>query len=384
MPAMEHLADFGAPLDGPVSANAVEDALAAAWHQIRSTREAGQPVARASVLSLIVCVADTRAAESALEAINRLSRQHPSRTIILLPGGPLDQEDLRVWHRTACTLGPDHDQVVCGEQIVLAARDHAIGYLPSLTDQLMLTDLPAFLWWVGDLPSVHQALFERLAAMADRLIVDSSGFASLGTSLVRLEQIARRRHHPCAPSDLNWARLTPLRELITQFFDAPAARPFLARLDDVAITFSGASGAGAAQAALLVGWLARQLGWQRDGEPPIRPGGSIHGRLRRADGRVVNVVAQSVPDSPLEGIVRLGLNAGDAAHFAVVRENGTPDALTEADLASAPSLRRIARCAIGDTSSLLADELGLFQRDRAYENALRGAVSLGSVVDPRS
>src|SRR6185437_9497492 len=116
------------------------------------------------------------------------------------------------------------ERVVFGEQVVIEARGSAISYLPSLTDQLMLTDLPSFLWWVGDLSSSRSTLFERLTSLADRLVTDSSDFGALGTSMDQLYRLARRRHQPCAPSDLNWARLTPWRELVAQFFDSPTLR----------------------------------------------------------------------------------------------------------------------------------------------------------------
>ncbi len=378
---MEQLVRWGTPLDGPVTADAVEDALAASWRRVRSTRDPGYPVVRASVLSLIACVVDPTRTDRVLDAIQNLSRLHPSRTIILLPDGQPNEEDVRVWHATGCTGGDDRERVVCGEQLVIAARGRAISFLPSLTDQLMLTDLPSFLWWVGDVAQSHDSLFDRLTELADRLVVDSSDFARLGSSLARLDQLARRRHRPCSPSDLNWARLTPWRELVAQFFDSPALRPHLHHLDDVTIDFSTLDGSGVAQTALLVGWLASQLGWQLD-QGVRRAHGQTRGQLRRADAGEVGIAARPAAGASTGGLLQVSLRAGSGAIFTVSRESDRGHALTEADVSGAPSLRRIVRFETEDLSSLLADELVLFQRDRVYEAALRLAVDLSDWIAP--
>lgn len=375
---MQQATGFGTPLEGPVTADAVEAALADSWRKIRLAQSEGQPAARASVLTLIVCVADPNATNRVLEAIARLSRQHPSRTIILLPSGETDADDVKVWHATGCTDGADQEQAVCGEQIIIAARGRPVSYLPSLTDQLMLPDLPSFLWWVGDLSGLHEGLFDRLTSLADRLIVDSADFSVLRSSLARLDRLARRRHQPCAPSDLSWARLTPWRELVAQFFDPPALRPLLYRIDSLSIDFNVDHGGGQAQALLLIGWLASQLAWRPENGPGSLIVGSSQRRLRRPDGRVVNVTTNPVGHADIAGLVRVILGANRTATFLVLRQNDNAHVLTEADVSGAPVLRRIARCETGDLSALLADELILFRRDHVYEQALHLTVNLDS------
>lgn len=366
---MDQFRSWGTPLDGPVTADAVEDALAASWRRVRSTRDPGYPVVRASVLSLIVCVTDPSATDRVLDAIRNLSRLHPSRTIILLPDGYPGDDDVRVWHSTGCAGGDDHERVVCGEQLVIAARGKAIRFLPSLTDQLMLTDLPSFLWWIGDVAVSHDSLFDRLTELADRLVVDSSDFVRLGASLARLDQLARRRHQPCSPSDLNWARLTPWRELVAQFFDSPALRPHLFHLDEISVDYSAVDGGGLAQTVLMISWIASQLGWQLDLS-------ARRVQLRRADGGAVSIAPRPVAETGLPELSQVTLRADGAAIFTISRESDRAQALTEADVAGVPALRRIARFDTGELSSLLADELVFFQRDRVYEAALRLAVQL--------
>lgn len=377
---MGQVTRFGTPLVDPVTADAVEEALAESWRRVRSSRDAALPVARASVLSLIVCAVDPATTDRVLEAISHLSRQHPSRTIILLPDRHAGDVDVRVWHATGCDSPEEQDRVVCGEQIVVAAHGSAIDYLPSLTDQLMLADLPAFLWWVGDLSAAYQQLFDRLTGLADRLVVDSSDFAAPGRSMALVDQLARRRHQPCAPSDLNWARLTPWRELVAQFFDSPALRSYLFGLEEIAIEHSSVGGSGPAQTALLVSWLATRLGWQLVTPPSIESSGLAMGSLRRTDGQRVTVTARSKSVAGIDGLIRVSLRAGKVASFLVSRENDPTQALTEADVAGAPVLRRIAHFEAGELSTHLGNELILFQRDHAYESALELAVKLAGAT----
>jgi glucose-6-phosphate dehydrogenase assembly protein OpcA len=375
---------LGEPLIGPVSSENIEAALATDWRQLHSTIDGREgALARASVLTLIVTVAEPANVDRALDALGHLSRQHPSRTIVLLPTPADATPDLQVWHDTSCLNTAERDQLLCGEQIVVAARGGAVHHLYSLADQLTIPDLPTFLWWVGDLPARDDMLFEPLTELVDRLIVDSANFRALGPSLAWIDQVARRRHAPCAPSDLTWTRLTPWRDLVAQFFDAPTLRPYLDSLDRVTLASRPGSPAGAAQVLLLIAWLAGRLGWQVDQTSALPLSGSIDrwttARLRDRRGQPVEVTVQ--PDRAAEGpdgLRQLTLSAGADATFVVGRDPDGTHAHTEADLAGVPALKRAARFETSDLSALLADELMLLRRDHVYEEAVAVAARLAT------
>lgn len=399
---------LGEPLAGPISSEAIEAALATDWLQLHSTVD-GQPgaLARASVLTLIVAVADPERADHVLDAISHLARQHPSRTVVLRPepaakdpstttsssrgtsAGGTDAgwysetipgaSDLQVWHETTSINTGERERLLCGEQVVIAARGRAVRHLVSLADQLTLPDLPTYLWWAGDLPSGDDGLLEPLTELADRLIVDSSRFRALRPAFERVDRIARRRHAPCAPSDLNWARLTPWRDLLAQFFDAPTLRPYLDRVTGLAITHDPRSPEGIAQALLLVSWLADRLGWQLDAQSrgTFSSEQAIAPRLRDPRGRPIEVTVAPDPTVPGPGGLRsVALRAGEAARFVVWRDDDGAHAHTEADLAGAPVLRRAARFEPADLSVLLADELMLLRPDHVFEATLAVARKL--------
>src|SRR5207245_2138248 len=76
---------------------------------------------------------------------------------------------------------------------------------------------------------------------------------------------AARVAAPCAFSALDWARLTPWRELVAQCFDSVETRPYLDRLTEVQIEYEDLSNGARVQrgqSLLLAGWLASRLGWE--------------------------------------------------------------------------------------------------------------------------
>src|SRR5262245_21073318 len=115
-------------MTGAISSDAIEEALADAWRQAASG--GGQLPARASVLSLVVCVVPPWSAERAIDVVARLSEQHPSRTLVLVPDLTPASGDLRVWYSTGCVEQDGSGDQVCGEQIVITARGHAGRHLP--------------------------------------------------------------------------------------------------------------------------------------------------------------------------------------------------------------------------------------------------------------
>jgi glucose-6-phosphate dehydrogenase assembly protein OpcA len=371
--------EFGEPLTGPIGADAIEDALADAWRSASASIDPSHPPVRASVLTLVIGVPAPWSPDAALDCVEHLAEAHPARTIMLVADDVTDGPELQAWYGTGCVATDSTDLTLCGEQIILRANARGVHHLPALADQLMLPDLPAFLWWNGDLTPVTDVLFERLTELVDRVIVDSSTFAELTEALPRLRWLIDRRHLACALSDLTWTQLTPWRELLAQFFDLPTLRLDRDKLQSLTIQYASTTPLGAAQALLLLGWLADRFGWQLDASPLRldRPGPT---RLRAANGQAVDVTLQPESEAGVAGLRRVTLGAGAAGQLVVAREDDAVHALTEAQLADAPPLRRIVRLETPEPSVLLANELMLFSRDQVYEAALTRAVELTTVA----
>jgi hypothetical protein len=274
-----------------LTSDAIENQLMLMWRQAASAvRESGATaVARASVMTLVAFAQNQALGTLVNEVAAGLLEHVAARAIVLVPqppepGSPPIEVSLSIKDRDA-ENNPCH-----GEEILIRAHDDAVWHLAGAVLPLVLSGLPAFLWWCGE-PPWHSELLEALVDGCDRLIVDTSAVDHVEQSLVSLADLVSRKKTSCAVTDLNWRRQTPWHELLAQFFDPPAMRSYLYGIDHVTIEYAaGAEGAptNLAPAYLLTGWLASRLGWA--------PHGSIHlhGRDPNRESTLVNQQGRTI------------------------------------------------------------------------------------------
>jgi glucose-6-phosphate dehydrogenase assembly protein OpcA len=241
----------------------IEQELDTQWRDISANALAasGSAVTRNTALSLVVYAPDGEQAGMALGAIEDLTIQFPSRGIVLVPEPT--QVDSGIAAAVAVHVEGSGLAVGYGEQIVLEAQGNAALHIPGLVLPLMVTGLPAFLWWLGDVPW-RTPLIESLVDGSDRLIFDSCDSTDADRMIVEAAELMLRKHARCATSDFNWKRLAPWRELTAQFFDAGDLRPYLGGVDRVTVEYAAGDEEGitnGAQALEFLGWLGSRLGW---------------------------------------------------------------------------------------------------------------------------
>ncbi len=241
----------------------VELELDRLWREVNeSALAAGEAaVSRNMVHTLVTYTAKPEDAQVALTSVEELASQHPSRSIILLPEP--DAPEATIDTHVAVHYVRSGTSEGYGEEIVVEARGDAARHVPGAVLPLLITGLPAFLWWGGE-PPWGSPLIETLVDGSDRLIVDSCEWIDPEVGLASAADLMRRKHTHCALSDFNWTRQTPWRELTAQFFDSPTLRPYLQGIDRVTVEYAAGEEEGAtnpAQAYLFVGWLASRLGW---------------------------------------------------------------------------------------------------------------------------
>jgi glucose-6-phosphate dehydrogenase assembly protein OpcA len=266
------------------------------------------------------------------------------------------------------------------EQIFARVRGDFDERVASVVIPLLVPDLPVFLWWTGTPPS-DVRLVDDLVGLADRLIVDSADFARADRTLPEVAQLSRLH---VGITDLNWARLTHWRELVAQFFDVPAWRPFLDGITGIRVGFAvdmDGRDIHPSQALLLLGWLASRLGWQPvEALAPAEAGGLLF-RMKRADGAAIMV--------RLRPRFERGLDAGDVSGVRI--QAATARATAEFVIKRAPDERHATATAIVDGSvraervvplpalgirELLGEELAIAGNDRVYEDALGALMGL--------
>lgn len=345
------------------------------------SREQGVPVARASVLNLVVFATREAHARRAARTIADLAIRHPSRAVVILA----DRErtagtgELSLYCRLA---GPGAAQQVSYEQILIRARGDADARLASAVIPLLLPDLPVFLWWTGT-PPLESAHFEALLTLADRLIVDSADFARPDRTLPAVAAIARRGRGRYGVTDFNWTRLTAWRDLVAQFFDVPAWRPFLDGVTGVRVGFAvDADGREIhpSQALLFIGWLASRIGWRAvERLAPSEAGGLLFAMARDDDGlvrmRVRPRFEPGMEEGDLSGLRIQATVDGRTAEF-VIKRIGQTHAGTSVVIDGATVVSRVVALRRPQVSDLLGEELTIARSDAIYEDALAALVAL--------
>lgn len=345
------------------------------------SRELGHSVARASVLNLVVFATRETHARRAARTIADLAIRHPSRAVVILadrartPG----VGELGLYCRLA---GGATSEQVSYEQVLIRAHGDADARLASAVIPLLLPDLPVFLWWTGT-PPLESAYFEALLALADRLIVDSADFARPDRTLPAIAAVARYGHGRYGVTDFNWTRLTAWRDLVAQFFDVPAWRPFLDGVTGVRVGFAvDADGREIhpSQALLFTGWLASRLGWRAvERLAPSEAGGLLFA-MARADDAVIRMrvrprFERGMEEGDLSGLRIQSTVGGRQAEF-VVKRIGETHAGTSVVIDGATVVSRVVALRRPEVGDLLGEELTIARSDRIYEDALAALVAL--------
>ena len=310
-----------------VSVAEIVDQLA---HQRRP--DGGPPLTLAGVLNLVAYVPDTEDVSQTRAVIERLADHQPSRAVLVVESDAGAGIDATV--STSCRLTGEHLSVGL-ELVVLTLHGDGRAGAASAIVPLLRSDLPTFLWWPGSPDLDPRGPLARLAPLADRIITEterrSGGVARLA---------AWAADAPAAVTDLAWAAITPWRQLIAQMLGAAD----LARAS-IAHHPSGPS----VEALLLAGWLRSLPGNRRDVALRPRPG---------APAAALGI---EIATAGLER--RISIDHMPERQAATVRTTDPGGAIRE----------RVLPLPASDRSRLLAGELEVQRRDRAFERALARA-----------
>ncbi len=346
---------------------------------VAHAKERGQTLARASVLNLVVYAERENHARRAARTVADLALRHPSRAIVLL--GDRDREGVVASVQLHVHV-PQSDgaQPILYEQILARVSGDFDERVASVVIPLLVPDLPVFLWWTGTPPSDARRL-DDLVTLADRLIVDSADFARADRTL---PEVARLVRFHVGITDLNWARLTPWRELIAQFFDVPAWRPFLDGITGLRAGFAvdmDGRDIHPSQALLLLGWLASRLGWRPiEALSPSEAGGLLF-RMSRADGAAVMVrlrprFERGLDTGDVSG-VRIQATIGrNTAEFVIKRAPDERHATATAIIDGIVRAERVVPLPALGIRELLGEELAIAGNDHVYEEALAALMAL--------
>ncbi|HEV3235258.1 MAG TPA: glucose-6-phosphate dehydrogenase assembly protein OpcA [Candidatus Dormibacteraeota bacterium] len=226
----------------------------------------GFPLARASVMNLLVFVADASREPLATHALDELALRHPARGIIIepIPGQRFGLDAEVAVHRHPLA---SHGLVY--ERAVLRVHGADPEGMDTLVIPLLIPHLQSFLWWLGD-PSIVNPGLRSLGRICDRLIIDSKlgpadRLVDVALELGSTAALGARADLPSfgrlVIGDTNWMRLDGFRQTLAAIFDEGHRAEYLAGLRSFEVV--GARGLrhpATAAELLMLGWVSSRIG----------------------------------------------------------------------------------------------------------------------------
>ncbi|MEV6200133.1 glucose-6-phosphate dehydrogenase assembly protein OpcA [Streptomyces sp. NPDC051771] len=287
---------------------------------LEGRRAVGTPAV--GVVLTLVIVTDEEHAYDAVKAANDASKEHPSRTLVVIRRRALSPRERNVTRLDAeVRLGTDAGS---GETVLLRLHGELGARADSVVLPLLLPDAPVVVWWPVDAPAVPSK--DPLGALAQRRITDAY---AVEDPLGALD--ARAASYAPGDTDLAWTRLTPWRSMLAAALDQAGTDVVSAAVEAEEANPS---------AELLARWFEVRLGVPVD-------------RIV-SEGPVVTAVRMGTPN----GEVRIDRPEGPVARLAIP---GQPS--------------RVMALKVRSTAELIAEELRHLDPDDAYAAALEGRSS---------
>jgi glucose-6-phosphate dehydrogenase assembly protein OpcA len=361
-----------------IEVTSVEQHLAELWRHL-PVGAGNASAVRTHMFNLIV-YAENAAQLSRIARLTQLSERHPSRAIVLYPDRSHVDPSVDAHLSLICKTDSSGAATYCHEQIVLTVHGRAADHLASVVVPLLMPELPTYLWWPGQPPFGYR-VFQRLLSTADQLFIDSAGFDSPGDGMAELARLCEDRY---GVNDFHWARLTPWREMIAQFFDGSVLLPYLSGIRSVTVEFGAGGGPSTAVASgllLVIGWLGGRLGWQPETtlDEPVDEDTSIS-VLQGERLIFIELRFRDYGPQAAQRLMALEIVSQPAdrppGRFGIRRDGGLYHVSVSMQIHGEPEIKRVIPLGIKSDDELLDEELELAGQDRLYKEVISVASRL--------
>ncbi|WHM39284.1 glucose-6-phosphate dehydrogenase assembly protein OpcA [Streptomyces sp. BPTC-684] len=286
---------------------------------VQGRRAVGTP-AVGMVLTLVI-VTDEENAYDALRAASDASREHPSRTLVVIKRvsrSPRDRTQSRL--DAEVRVGADAGT---GETVILRLYGEVVDHAQSVVLPLLLPDAPVVVWWPVNSPI--DPANDPLGALAQRRVTDTYAAEQ------PIEELTgRAATYTPGDTDLSWTRITPWRSMLAAALDQVSCKVTSVEVEGEEFNPS---------CELLAMWLADRL------DVPVR--------RSQSSGPGLTAVRMETDCGPIV------LDRADGS-LATLSIQGQPD--------RAVALKR------RETAELIAEELRRLDPDDTYASALRFGV----------
>jgi len=328
------------------AAGVTVDEVAQQLARQRRPEGGGTPFTLSGVMNLVAYAGHPSETAAMLRVIERLADHQPSRAVVLC--GEPDGEGIDARVSTDCRVAGGSTGVAL-ETVVLILHGDVREGAASAAVPLLRSDLPTILWWPWPPDAGADTPLPSLVAIADRVVTE----AARGTDACAAVRALAAWVPAARPAvtDLSWAAVTGWRQLIAQMLEGDA----LAALRGGPATATITHGAGGlVPDPLLLG------GWMRD---VVGPG--LRAEVREGD------------DGDGPGVTAVTLEGVHGRRLVIARAPGRDAASVSVSEPDGTERHRVLPLPRPDRTRLLAGELELQRRDRAFERALAGACAGG-------
>jgi glucose-6-phosphate dehydrogenase assembly protein OpcA len=232
----------------------IEVPIASIEKELRKLWEQDEAQTNASLMNLAIYSEKSGSLVENSKIIYNLTSEHACRAILVEINDRTEVAGLRAWITAHCHLSGGKKSVCC-EQIAFHLTGRVTGRFRNTVFSHLNSDLPLIFWWQGELSDIFT---ERLVAVMDRLIIDSSVWENPAEAFAMIEEAAQA-NDDLILQDLAWTRSWQFRVGIAGLFDDPVAQTALPNLNAVEITYHPDHRNSALQ---LLAWLAVQAHWE--------------------------------------------------------------------------------------------------------------------------
>lgn len=303
----------------------------------------GSGVLRACAMTIIVVSPEDDDPQAVAEALAHLTREHPSRVILIRLREGLAAPASRA--NVQCWMPFGRRQQICAEQIEIDAPIGRMNEVMPVIRGVLVADLPVVLW-SRSLTIANSGEFAALLPLAGKVIIDTAGAKEAGAVLPGVAALHAGR---AAVADLAWTRLTRWRETVYNIFRGPARKHHLAELTRIELRWAGEGMP--TTVAYLGGWLKALV-----------PGAHLS----------LACIDRKQPERGMGRIRELNFSCG-ATTLRLHRPEGIGVAIEIDHLESRMLFPRL------DIEALLREELRVFGRDSRFERALENAPAIANL-----